>query len=100
MARPVLDFYPTVGGEIATAIGWYLERSDAAADEFIFALDDALEQIAANPERAALYMHGRRAVGVGRFPYVVVYRRHGSGIRISAIAHTSRRPGYWKNRRF
>ena len=100
MARLVLDFHPTVGNEIAKAIGWYLERNEAAADDFIFALDDALEQIAADPDRAAVYMHGRRAVRVGQFPYVVVYRRHGAGVRVSAVAHTSRRPGYWKNRRF
>ncbi|MGH7134769.1 MAG: type II toxin-antitoxin system RelE/ParE family toxin [Pirellulales bacterium] len=100
MARLVLDFHPTVGREIADAIAWYLERSEAAADEFIYALDDALDQIATDPDRAAIYMYGRRAVRIGQFPYVVIYRRHKSGIRVSAVAHTSRRPGYWKNRRF
>lgn len=100
MARLVLDFHPSVGEEIAEAIGWYLQRSQAAADEFIRALADALEQIATDPARAAIYLHGRRPVRLGRFPYLVVYRQHASGIRVSAVAHTSRRPGYWKSRRF
>lgn len=66
MARLSLDFHPAAGNELATAIGWYLERSEAAANEFILAFDDAVEQIATDPDRAALYMHGRRAVR--RFP--------------------------------
>ena len=100
MAKFSLDFHPDVSTEIARAISWYSERSLAAADDFIIALDEAFERIAAHPEQAALYMHGRRAVRVGRFPYVVVYRHEGPVVRISALAHTSRRPGYWKKRRF
>lgn len=100
MAMLALDFHPAVGDEIAEAIEWYRERSEAAADEFIVALDEALNQIAADPGRAALYMHGRRAVRVGKFPYVVIYRPHELSVRISAVAHTSRRPGYWRHRRF
>jgi hypothetical protein len=33
------------------------------------------------------------------FPYKVAYRIRDHDIHIVAIAHTSRRPGYWKNRR-
>lgn len=100
MATVALNFHPAVASEIAEAIGWYLARSEAAADEFIIAVDEALDQIASDPERAALYMHGRRAVRVGKFPYVVIYQPHGLIARISAVEHSSRRPGYWKNRRF
>ena len=38
----------------------------------------------------------RRAVT--RFPYHVVYLEMASHIRILAIAHDRRRPGYWKGR--
>lgn len=34
-----------------------------------------------------------------RFPYTIVYRMRETDVYIVAIAHTSRRPGYWKNRR-
>lgn len=100
MVRPRLEFHPAVGDEISEAVSWYSQRSEKAADAFMVALDDALEKIASDPERAAVYMHGRRAVRVGQFPYLVVYGKHGSIIRVSAVAHTSRRPGYWKYRRF
>jgi hypothetical protein len=36
---------------------------------------------------------------VKRFPYKIVYRERADDLYIVAIAHTSRRPGYWKDRR-
>jgi hypothetical protein len=35
---------------------------------------------------------------LSRFPYRVIYRVRDEDIYIVAIAHTSRRPGYWKDR--
>jgi hypothetical protein len=32
------------------------------------------------------------------FPFIVVYRTVPAGIQVIAIAHTSRRPGYWRKR--
>lgn len=98
MTRLDLDFHPKVGDEIVEAINWYRKRSQTAAEAFITALSEALDQIATEPDRAAPYMSGRRAVE--RFPYIVIYKRHGHRVRVSAVAHTSCRPGYWKNRRF
>ena len=39
-----------------------------------------------------------RTMAVTRFPYHVVYLEHDSHIRILALAHDRRRPGYWKTR--
>ncbi len=33
-----------------------------------------------------------------RFPYVIIYEIVSDEIHILAVAHTKRRPGYWKNR--
>jgi len=38
----------------------------------------------------------RRAVT--RFPYHVVYLEAGTDIRILAVAHDRRKPGYWEGR--
>jgi hypothetical protein len=35
---------------------------------------------------------------VGNFPFHLVYRLSGSVLRVIAVAHTSRRPGYWRDR--
>jgi hypothetical protein len=39
-----------------------------------------------------------RRLPVPRFPYHVVYMLHDDVIRILAVAHDYRRPGYWKHR--
>lgn len=33
-----------------------------------------------------------------RFPYSVVYHLSGEVIRVIAVAHQSRRPGYWRGK--
>jgi hypothetical protein len=41
----------------------------------------------------------RRRFLLHRFPYLLIYREREDGvIQILAVAHTSRRPGYWKER--
>ncbi len=42
---------------------------------------------------------GRRRYLMKRFPYFLVYTVSGEEIRILAVAHHSRRPGYWRGRK-
>jgi plasmid stabilization system protein ParE len=35
---------------------------------------------------------------IGRYPYVIFYEDEPERVHILAVAHTSRRPGYWKTR--
>jgi hypothetical protein len=39
-----------------------------------------------------------RRVLVRRFPYFVIYREWSDRLEIVAVAHQSRRPGYWRSR--
>jgi hypothetical protein len=39
-----------------------------------------------------------RAMAVTRFPYHVIYLEVSDRIRILAVAHDRRKPGYWKTR--
>ncbi|MCC6194482.1 MAG: type II toxin-antitoxin system RelE/ParE family toxin [Burkholderiales bacterium] len=39
-----------------------------------------------------------RRVVVRNFPFSVVYRPEADGIVVFAVAHHSRRPGYWRSR--
>ena len=86
--------------EAAEAVIWYQARSPAAADGFAAAVREALLRVDDSPELSAIYMDDYRATRVGRYPYIVVYRWDGSTSQVLAVAHTSRRPGYWKNRTF
>ena len=42
--------------------------------------------------------YGARRVLLRHFPYFVVYRERSEDIHVIAIAHTSRKPGYWRHR--
>jgi len=40
-----------------------------------------------------------RRMAIHRYPYFIVYRVHAGRLHVLALAHHSRRPGYWAGRR-
>ena len=72
--------------------GWGARLFDAVAHAF--------ELIEAHPDIGSP-RRGRasaRQLRVRGFPYIVVYRGRGTDTYVVAVAHTSRRPGYWQDR--
>jgi plasmid stabilization system protein ParE len=95
-----VEFHHEAGIEFDAAFEWYMERSPDAAVRFDAEVDRALTQIIAAPRRWAVGPHSTRRFLLRQFPYILIYReRPSSGdIQILAVAHTSRRPGYWTKR--
>jgi hypothetical protein len=63
------------------------------------AITDLLALIQANPQIGArVGRQGARQTLLNGFPYSIVYVEEPNQIRVVAFPHTSRRPGYWKNR--
>ncbi|OFW05030.1 MAG: hypothetical protein A3I61_19155 [Acidobacteria bacterium RIFCSPLOWO2_02_FULL_68_18] len=82
---------------------WYQARRERLGIEFFDAVDATIDQIVAMPRAGTRVRRlpadltvRRRAVT--RFPYHVVYLETATHIRILAIAHDRRKPGYWKER--
>jgi toxin ParE1/3/4 len=96
-------FEDEADAEYRAAGRWYDERVEGLGIEFFDAVDATLDQIARLPKAGALVrrvpvdLQVRRAP-VKRFPYYVVYLEASSTIRVLAIAHDRRRPGYWTSR--
>jgi len=67
-------------------------------DDFARALDSAIDRIVSNPLLWSPYTDRTRRYVLGRFPYAVIYRLRGDLIRVLAVTHQSRRPGYWRAR--
>jgi toxin ParE1/3/4 len=89
--------------EYRSAGRWYEARVTGLGFEFFDAVDATVEQIGRLPGAGVLM--GRvpvdlqvRWAPVKRFPYRVVYLETESIIRILAIVHERRRPGYWMDR--
>jgi plasmid stabilization system protein ParE len=86
--------------EIREAISYYQHTDDPElADDFQAKLRTALLEVRRNPQRYSRWKDTRaRKHKRERFPYLIFYVEYTEGIRVLAVAHTSRRPGYWKTR--
>jgi toxin ParE1/3/4 len=91
--------------EIDAAVAWYDAQTEEprVGDELLRAIDVALVRIAEQPGAFALVPGvavrlGVRRCTLRRFPYGVVFIELAEEIRVLALAHTRRRPGYWRSR--
>jgi plasmid stabilization system protein ParE len=81
------------------SLRWYAERSKRAAEGFDVEFARALEAIAAHPDRYPMCDDRHRFYLLKRYPFQIIYRPiSGDQWLIVAVAHSSRRPGYWSNR--
>ena len=84
--------------EILEAVTFYRERAGDIAADFFNEFKKAREEIKAFPEFWMEVGGGYRRKLIDRYPYGIIYRIQGEEIQIVALAHTSRKPGYWKGR--
>ena len=78
----------------------YRHHSPAAAQRFRQAVNEVIQRIATAAEQGSPYLQHFRWMQVKRFPYLLYYEiRDPDPIFVYAVAHTSRRPGYWRRRR-
>lgn len=98
MARSQLIFHPEAAREVEEARDWYLERSPAAEQGFLEDLEHAIEQVTAAPLRWPRYKARTRRYVFRNYPYSLIYRTYPDLVRVLAVAHDSRRTGYWLSR--
>lgn len=87
--------------EPTEAVRWYEARRPGWGAKLFDAVSQTLDLIENYPEIGSP-RRGRpvaRQLTVRGFPYIVAYRIRPDDVYIVAVAHTSRRPGYWKDRR-
>ena len=78
------------------AVDWYIgEGALIAADDFADAMDQALDLLKRFPELGETGARNTRMLPLHSFPYSLIYRLQVDVIRVIAVAHHSRRPGYW-----
>ena len=100
---PAVRFEDEAAEELAAAVDWYDHRRPGLGSAFLAALDATSSAIARRPARFPLVpgvppdLGVRRAL-LQRFPFAVVFIELASEIRVLAIAHGRRKPGYWRDR--
>jgi plasmid stabilization system protein ParE len=93
-----LTYHEEADAEVNEAARYYEERGPGLGFSFLDAVEEAGEKVLANPE--AFQMVGRevRQKPLARFPYSLLYVVEADRIRVIAVAHQKRRPGYWRHR--
>jgi plasmid stabilization system protein ParE len=89
--------------EAVEAAAWYEQERPGLGVEFDHAVNAALdlledEVVPLTNMPGTAGSRGAKRLVLRRFPYDIVVRESSQEIIIVAIAHQSRRPGYWRNR--
>ncbi|MCU0836148.1 MAG: type II toxin-antitoxin system RelE/ParE family toxin [Chromatiaceae bacterium] len=77
---------------------YYEQQEPGLGARFTAAGEEATARALAFPLAGSPATANTRRVFLKDFPFAVVYRPEPSGITIIAVAHHSRRPGYWRVR--
>lgn len=96
--RRSASFNPQARMELREAAAYYGLESAALRERFLLAVEEALEQVLAHPEAAAVVRGDIRRHLLRRFPYGLLYVIRSSEVRILAVMHQRRRPLYWWGR--
>ncbi len=92
-----IRFHPRARAELYRAAEWYDRRQIGLGDEFYAEVAKSFAQMRAFPGAQPEILPGWRRALPGGFPYGLVYRELGPEVLIIvAIAHSKRRPGYWR----
>ena len=86
--------------DLRDAAAFYRERAgNSVSQSLLAAFEHSVDLMLRHPQLGASWRHGKRRLIIQRFPYSIIYTVRGEQIHILAVAHHSRRPGYWRRRR-
>jgi hypothetical protein len=91
-------FHEAADTELSDAVAYYDGQASGLGDRFLFEVKAATQYIEQYPEIAPIIDEGVRAKVLSRFPYSLMYVVEEQDLYIMAVAHQSKRPGYWADR--
>jgi toxin ParE1/3/4 len=91
-------FHEAADAELSEAVAYYDGKADGLGDGFLAEVKAATRYIEQYPEIAPIIDEGVRAKVLVRFPYSLMYIVEEHELYIVAVAHQSKRPGYWADR--
>jgi hypothetical protein len=100
---PSLRSHPEADAEAESVAAWYEDRQDGLGRDFLAELERTFTLISESPGPWPLWPGLPESLGIrrflmARFPYGIAYDFSGDDIIVYAVAHLSRRPGYWRDR--
>ena len=92
------SFHPEAESEFVAAQDFYDDREFGLGRVFLDEVYETIGRIVEFPNSWPAYSYRTRRCLCNRFPYSIIYRVAENRVAIYAVAHQSRRPGYWKDR--
>lgn len=91
---------PEAEEEISATIFWYESQRDGLGLEFLGTLERVFQRIVEAPLAFPVWLNDKRyrRARFERFPYLVLFDFRVDSIEIVAVAHSKRKPGYWRLR--
>lgn len=93
-----LEFHPEAELELIEAAVYYDKQVPGLGECFESEIRYAADLLLDQPEIGLLVDPNLRKFILTRFPFTLYYSVTADILRIEAVAHQSRRPGYWKSR--
>jgi plasmid stabilization system protein ParE len=93
------DFRPAASAEVDEAYLWYENQRQGLGEEFLFAVQNAVDSVLENPEMYPVVRRDTRRVLLNRFPYSLLYRLVHERVVVVACFHAKRDPQRWHSRR-
>jgi len=84
--------------ELDEAVSYYNGQVAGLGDAFLLEAVAAIERIRQFPDAWHPLGENLRRCRLRRFPYGLIYHADQTGVLVVAVAHTHRRPGYWRDR--
>lgn len=90
--------------EFQEAAAWYEKEQEGLGERFIQAFEHALQLLREEnppftPVEGQAGIKGARKLILHKFPFSIVVYETASSLVVVALAHHSRKPGYWKSRK-
>lgn len=93
-----LEFHPKAETELIEEAVYYERRVPGLGERFEAEVRRATGFLLEHPEIGTPAIPRLRKFALNRFPFTLYYSVTPDVLRIEAVAHQSRRPGYWRSR--
>lgn len=93
-----VEFFPAAEQELTEASEHYEGQLQGLGSDFVLEVERLCAVLIELPSLGERLDPIHRRIPLQRFPYALIFRRDQDIIRVVAVAHRRRKPGYWSPR--